>query len=53
MKLKSNLIKEAHKMAREIKEEFPGVDYKTQFGLCMSYLLSNREDIKMVDLKKE
>ena len=53
MKLKSNLIKEAHKMAREIKEEFPGVDYKTQFGLCMSYLLSNREDFKMVDLKKE
>lgn len=53
MKLKSKLIKEAHKMAREIKEEFPGVDYKTQFGLCMSYLLSNREDIKLVDLKKE
>lgn len=44
MKLKSNLIKEAHKMAREIKEDFPGVDYKTQFGLCMSYLLE--EDSK-------
>ncbi len=39
MKLTSEIIRKAHKMTREIKEEFPSVDYKFQFGLCMSYLL--------------
>ena len=49
MKLTSELIRKAHKMTREIKEEFPNVDYKFQFGLCMSYLLKNKEDNEMVE----
>lgn len=34
----TNLMKEAHKMTREIKKEFPEVDYKAQLGICISFL---------------
>jgi len=33
-----NLMKAAHKMAKEIKAEYPEVNYKFQLGLCISYL---------------
>ena len=48
-----NVMKEAHKLTREIKAEFPEVDYKFQLGLCISYLSKNevKEDVKMVELK--
>ncbi|MFT8349241.1 hypothetical protein [Clostridium saccharoperbutylacetonicum] len=32
------LFKEAHKMAKEIKKEYPNVDYMFQFSLCLSCL---------------
>ncbi|MGL5459141.1 MAG: hypothetical protein ACRDBY_05950 [Cetobacterium sp.] len=32
------IMKEAHKLTRKIKKEFPEVDYKFQLGLCISYL---------------
>lgn len=35
----SNLMKEAHQWAKEIKKEYPEVDYHTQVGLCYSTLL--------------
>jgi len=38
-----NLFKEAHKLTKEIKAEYPNVDYKAQFAICLSYLLSNGE----------
>lgn len=41
---KKNLFKEAHKMAREIKREYPDVDYRFQFGLCLTYLLNKEEE---------
>lgn len=44
MKLTGEIIRKAHKMTREIKAEFPSVDYKFQFGLCMSYLLKEQEN---------
>lgn len=48
---KSNLFKAAHKMAKEIKNQYKEVDYKVQFGLCLSYLLQNKgEMIEMVQL---
>lgn len=46
-------MKEAHKMTREIVNKY-GVDYKTQFGLCLAYLLNNKEEskvVKVVELK--
>lgn len=41
--LKSLFIK-AHKMTREIRERFIDVDYKTQFGLCLRELYSQKKD---------
>ena len=48
-----NIMKEAHRLTREIKAEFPEVDYQAQLGICISYLSKNevKEDVKMVELK--
>lgn len=46
-----NLMKEAHKMTKEIKKEFPEVDYKTQLGICISYLAKESEENGMVKLQ--
>ncbi|MCF0163167.1 MAG: hypothetical protein HUJ88_11410 [Fusobacterium necrophorum] len=48
---KKELMIKAHKMAKEIKNEYPTVDYKFQLGLCLSYLLNNKEqeDIMIKD----
>ncbi|GEQ22736.1 hypothetical protein CBU02nite_32420 [Clostridium butyricum] len=47
------LMKKAHQMTREIKGEFPNVDYKFQLGLCISYLYKNevKEDDNMISYK--
>ena len=45
------IFKKAHEMAREIKREYPEVDYRTQFGLCLSYLLNNKEEEQMTKEK--
>lgn len=39
MKFTAEIIKKAHAMTREIKKEYVDVDYRVQFGLCLSYLL--------------
>jgi len=44
-----NLFKEAHKMTREIKAQYQEVDYKLQFGLCLSYLHENKEEKEMLN----
>lgn len=41
------LFKRAHEMAKEIKREYPEVDYRAQFGICLSYLLNNKEEAEM------
>ena len=47
---KKELMIKAHKMVKEIKNEYPTVDYKFQLGLCLAYL--NKEGEKeMVELK--
>ena len=45
-----NLMKEAHKLTREIKAEYKDIDYKAQLGICISYL-SNKEEREMVELE--
>ena len=40
---KKDLMVKAHKMTKEIKNEYPGVDYKFQLGLCLAYLHVRRE----------
>lgn len=42
------LVKEAHRLAREIKTEYPEVNYSFQFGICIKYLLSNKEVEKVL-----
>lgn len=43
-----NLIKEAHRLAKEIKAEHPEVNYNFQFGLNIKYLLSKVEGVEKV-----
>lgn len=47
--MKKNLMKEAHKLTKEIKEKYPEVDYKTQLGLCLSFLASKEEEEMTVE----
>lgn len=48
---KRELMIKAHKMAKEIKAEYPAIDYKFQLGLCLSYLYENEGENEMVELK--
>lgn len=56
---KKEIMIEAHKMVKEIKREYPEVDYKFQLGLCLTYLYENKEEVeinlvdKIYDLAKE
>ena len=34
-----NIMIEAHRMTKEIKNNSPEVDYKAQLGLCLSFLM--------------
>ena len=43
MKFSGDLIKEAHEMTKKFKAEYTDVDYKVQFGLCLSYLLLEKK----------
>lgn len=45
-----NLLKKAHELTKEIKREYPEIDYKAQLGICISYL-SNKEEVEMVELE--
>lgn len=40
------IFKEAHKMTREIASKYE-VDYQAQFGLCLAYLLEEKEEKKV------
>lgn len=48
--MKRNLMKEAHKMTREIVNKYGDVDYMTQLSLCLSFL-SQEGGEEMVELK--
>ncbi|AWZ50044.1 hypothetical protein C3495_14475 (plasmid) [Clostridiaceae bacterium 14S0207] len=51
MKITSETIKKAHKMTKEIKNQYAEVNYKFQLGLCLSYLLKEKGENEMVELK--
>lgn len=42
-----NKFKKAHAWAREIKTKYPEVDYKVQFGLCLSALKEKEVDVEI------
>ncbi|UVX98846.1 MAG: hypothetical protein [Bacteriophage sp.] len=49
--MKKNLMKKAHEMTKEIKEQYPEVDYKFQLSLCLSFLAQEKGGNKM-EVKK-
>lgn len=48
--MKKNLMKEAHKLTKQIVSEYGDVDYKTQLSLCLSFLSQEKEEHKMVEI---
>lgn len=51
-KITTELMRAAHKLTREIKSEYKGVDYKFQLGLSIKFLLEEKEsEFKMVEIK--
>lgn len=48
---KKELMVKAHKMTKEIKAQYPKVDYKFQLGLCLSYLQNKGENEMKVEEK--
>lgn len=44
-----NVMKAAHQLTKEIKREYPEVNYKAQLGICISYL-ANEEENEMVKI---
>ena len=48
-----NILKRAHELTKEIKREYPEVDYRAQLGICLTFLYNNKEVVEMgkVELK--
>ena len=46
-----NILKRAHQLTKEIKREYPEVDYKAQLGICLTFLYDNKEVKGMVELE--
>lgn len=46
-----NILKRAHQLTKEIKREYPEVDYKAQLGICLTFLYNNKEVKGMVELE--
>ena len=51
--MKKNLMKKAHEMAKEIKEQYPEVDYQAQLGLCLSFLTQEGKQEMKIEGKSE
>lgn len=48
-----NIMKEAHKLTREIVKEFQDVDYKAQLGICLSFLSKNKGDVEEMSIEEK
>ena len=51
--MKKNLMKKAHQMTKEIVEKYGDVDYKTQLGLCLSFLSQEDKEEEKEDMTVE
>lgn len=49
--MKRNIMREAHKLTKEIISKYEDVDYKAQLGLCLSFLSQEKGGKEMVELK--
>lgn len=50
-RITAELMKEAHKLTKKIKDEYQNIDYKFQLGLSIKFLLEEKEVKKVIDLK--
>ena len=48
-----DIYKEAHKMAKNIYEEYKDVNYKFQFQLCLSYLSDKKINNRVQEILAE
>lgn len=48
---KKELMIKAHQMTKEIKNEYPEVNYKFQLGLCLAYLCENKGEVEVIEYK--
>lgn len=46
-----NIMKRAHELTKEIKGEYPEVDYKTQLGICLSFLSKKGDNDMTIEEK--
>lgn len=46
-----NLFKKAHQLTKEMKAKYPEIDYHTQFGLYVKYLLEEKNNTKEIEIK--
>lgn len=49
--MKRNIMREAHKLTKEIISKYGDVDYRTQLGLCLSFLSQEKGGKEMIELK--
>lgn len=47
--ISKELMKEAHKLTRELKEQYPEIDYQVQLGLFISYLLEEEKNNREIN----
>ena len=49
---KKEIMKKAHKMTKKIKREYPEVDYRFQFGLCLSFLMNEVKETIEIEMRE-
>lgn len=47
--ISKEIMKEAHKLTRELKSKYKDIDYQTQLGLYISYLLEEEKNNREID----
>ena len=51
--MKKNLMKKAHELTKKIVAEYGDVDYRTQLGLCLSFLSQEEgKEMKTLSIEK-
>lgn len=43
---RSEIFKKAHTMTRELKNKYKDIDYKTQFSICLKFIINDIKKIK-------
>lgn len=47
------ILKKAHELTKELKGEFPNINYQAQLGICISFLNKKGATAETKDIKKE